>query len=93
MIPTSYVFGHDSVIDEVATNMAAFSAARCLFRSYSLVQNVDQNTGILIRCSRRMLCSAPSDISKSFIYNVVATLRNWSFTTDLVACAAIITYC
>ncbi|XP_029629501.1 28S ribosomal protein S22, mitochondrial [Salmo trutta] len=41
--------------------MAAFGAARCLFRSYSRVKNVDQNTGILVRCSKRMLCSAPSD--------------------------------
>ncbi|CAB1348139.1 unnamed protein product [Coregonus sp. 'balchen'] len=43
--------------------MAALGAARCLFRSYSWVKNVDQNTRILVRFSRRMLCSAPSDNS------------------------------
>ncbi|XP_038816971.1 28S ribosomal protein S22, mitochondrial-like [Salvelinus namaycush] len=43
--------------------MAALFAIRCLFRSYSRVRNVDQNTRVLVRCSRRMLCSAPSDSS------------------------------
>uniref|UniRef100_A0A4W5P814 Mitochondrial ribosomal protein S22 n=1 Tax=Hucho hucho TaxID=62062 RepID=A0A4W5P814_9TELE len=43
--------------------MGALFAIRCLFRSNSRVKNVDQNTRILVRCSRRMLCSAPSDSS------------------------------
>nr|XP_046195665.1 28S ribosomal protein S22, mitochondrial-like [Oncorhynchus gorbuscha] len=44
--------------------MAALFATRCLFRSYSRVRNVDQNTRVLVRCSRRMLCSAPSDSNR-----------------------------
>ncbi|XP_019905220.1 28S ribosomal protein S22, mitochondrial isoform X2 [Esox lucius] len=43
--------------------MAALGAARCLFRNYSRVKNVDQNTRILIGRSRRMLCTSSSNSS------------------------------
>ncbi|KAL0973386.1 hypothetical protein UPYG_G00202780 [Umbra pygmaea] len=41
--------------------MAALGASRCLLKNYSRVKSASQNTRILIKCHRRMLCTAPSD--------------------------------
>ncbi|KAM3874961.1 small ribosomal subunit protein mS22 [Diretmus argenteus] len=41
--------------------MAALGAARCWFRSFAGVKNVDRSTQIFIRCSRRTRCSGTPD--------------------------------
>ncbi|XP_040902724.1 28S ribosomal protein S22, mitochondrial [Toxotes jaculatrix] len=45
--------------------MAALGTARCLFRSYSRVKNVQRSKEILIRCSVRALCSGTQDSAVS----------------------------
>ncbi|XP_034723027.1 28S ribosomal protein S22, mitochondrial [Etheostoma cragini] len=41
--------------------MAALGTARCLFRTYSRVKNVQKSKQILVRCSVRTLCSGTQD--------------------------------
>ncbi|XP_071327807.1 small ribosomal subunit protein mS22 [Trachinotus anak] len=41
--------------------MAALGTARCLFRSYSRVKNVQKSKQVLVQCSVRTLCSGTPD--------------------------------
>ncbi|XP_023280799.1 28S ribosomal protein S22, mitochondrial [Seriola lalandi dorsalis] len=41
--------------------MAALGTARCVFRSYSRVKNVQKSKQILVRCNVRTLCSGTQD--------------------------------
>ncbi|TKS81405.1 28S ribosomal protein S22, mitochondrial [Collichthys lucidus] len=44
--------------------MAALGTARCLFRSYSRVKNVQKSKQLLVKCSARTLCSGTQDSAK-----------------------------
>ncbi|XP_067102072.1 28S ribosomal protein S22, mitochondrial [Osmerus mordax] len=48
--------------------MAAIGAARCLLRSCSRIKNVDSHSKVFGRRSRRMLCSASSDINNPDVH-------------------------
>ncbi|XP_041664469.1 28S ribosomal protein S22, mitochondrial [Cheilinus undulatus] len=41
--------------------MAALGTARCLFRSYSRVKNVEKSRQMLVKCGARTLCSGAQD--------------------------------
>ncbi|KAM6987962.1 small ribosomal subunit protein mS22 [Tautogolabrus adspersus] len=45
--------------------MAALGAARCLFRSYSRVKNVQKSKHMLVKCGARTLCSGTQDTALS----------------------------